>query len=391
MAPKQGNQEYGTRPDPSFTNEDGTRLGFRFDSEILYIEPWGKNALRVRATCLAKLQDKPWALTETPTETPKPTIDIQSSSASITNGKIKAHISRRGKIVISNVETGKVLLEEYARHRLDVLDPKCSSLRIQAREWKPRLGSADYHLTMRFESQDPKERIYGMGQYQQPFLNLKGADLELAQRNSQATVPFALSSLGYGFLWNNPGVGRAVFSSLTTTFEALVTDTLDYWVVAGDSPADIVREYTQVTGRVPMMPEYGLGFWQCKLRYQTQEELLEVAREYKRRDLPIDLIVADYFHWPNQGDWRFDPTFWPDPGMLTASPIAEVTFEPSNTIHRCDGQGAEGDGHRVDGLDLAYRGEVFGELRGTPAQGLPDQAGSRHSHVDGGAPRPCSL
>jgi alpha-D-xyloside xylohydrolase len=65
---------------------------------------------------------------------------------------------------------------------------------------------------------------------------------------------------------------------------------------------------------VPMMPEYGLGFWQCKLRYQTQEELLSIAREYRARKLPIDLIVIDFFHWPTQGEWKFDPTYWPDPG-----------------------------------------------------------------------------
>lgn len=64
------------------------------------------------------------------------------------------------------------------------------------------------------------------------------------------------------------------------------------------------------------MPEYGLGFWQCKLRYQTQEELLQVAREYRRRELPIDLIVIDFFHWPMQGDWKFDEKYWPDPGKL---------------------------------------------------------------------------
>ncbi|KAJ2966083.1 hypothetical protein NUW58_g10752 [Xylaria curta] len=66
------------------------------------------------------------------------------------------------------------------------------------------------------------------------------------------------------------------------------------------------------------MPEYGLGFWQCKLRYQTQEEILEVAREHKRRGLPMDVIVADYFHWPKEGEWKFDPTFWPDPDAMIA-------------------------------------------------------------------------
>lgn len=74
--------------------------------------------------------------------------------------------------------------------------------------------------------------------------------------------------------------------------------------------------YANATGKVPMMPEYAMGFWQCKLRYQTQEELLEVAREYKRRNLPISVIVVDFFHWPMQGEWKFDPTYWPDPDAM---------------------------------------------------------------------------
>ena len=67
-----------------------------------------------------------------------------------------------------------------------------------------------------------------------------------------------------------------------------------------------------------MMPEFAMGFWQCKLRYQTQDELLGVAREYKRRGVPLSVIVVDFFHWPTQGDWRFDPVYWPDPeGMIS--------------------------------------------------------------------------
>ena len=64
------------------------------------------------------------------------------------------------------------------------------------------------------------------------------------------------------------------------------------------------------------MPEFAMGFWQCKLRYQTQEELLAVAREYKKRGLPISVIVCDFFHWPLQGDWKFDPRCWPDPDAM---------------------------------------------------------------------------
>ena len=86
-----------------------------------------------------------------------------------------------------------------------------------------------------------------MGQYQQPYLNLKGTDLELAHRNSQASVPFMISSLGYGLLWNNPAVGRAVFGKNVTSLEAFSTQALDYWIVAGDTPAELI----ELTGPLP--------------------------------------------------------------------------------------------------------------------------------------------
>ena len=189
---------------------------------------------------------------------------------------------------------------------------------IESREFKP-LAGGDYHLSYRLESIDSDEKIYGMGQYQQPQLNLKGLDLELAQRNSQASIPFLVSSLGYGLLWNQPAIGRAVLGKNIMTFEALSTKALDFWIVAGHSPAAIVEAYSDVTGKVPLMPEFGLGFWQSKLRYQTQDELVAVAREYRKRELPIDVIVCDFFHWPKQGTWKFDPTYWPDPGTYSVA------------------------------------------------------------------------
>ncbi|KAK9857323.1 Aldolase-type TIM barrel [Penicillium brevicompactum] len=298
-----------------FAEDD--KLVFRFDDHILWIQPWGENAFRVRATRQASFPDEDWALSSKP-PTSSPAITTSDQEATITNGKIKATVSRRGKIIIYD-SNGNKLLEEYARHRKDPMDPKCSALLVEARELRPILGG-DYHLTMRFESLDPKEKIFGMGQYQQPYLNLKGSDLELAHRNSQASVPFAISSLGYGLLWNNPGIGRAVLGTNVMSFEAFSTKALDYWVVAGDSPAEIEEAYAKVTGYVPMMPEYGLGFWQCKLRYWNQEQLLDVARQYRRRNVPLDLIVVDFFHWKHQGEWSFDPEFWPDP-VVNVNPL----------------------------------------------------------------------
>ncbi|KAH8793294.1 glycosyl hydrolases family 31-domain-containing protein [Hyaloscypha finlandica] len=298
------------------------RLIYRYDAEQLWIEPWGANAFRVRATRTNSMPTEDWALQ--PPASSEAHISLSENESTISNGKILATVSKRGKLTIHNAR-GALLLEEYARHRRDLADPKCSALEIEAREFKPIPGG-DYHLTYRVESVSKEEKIYGMGQYQQDILDLKGCDLELAQRNSQASVSFMLSSLGYGLLWNNPGIGRAMLGKNVMSFEAYSTRVLDYWIVAGDAPAEIEEAYARATGTVPMMPEYGLGFWQCKLRYQTQEELLSVAREYKARKLPIDLIVIDFFHWPKQGDWKFDATYWPDPDTMIKE-LKEMNIE----------------------------------------------------------------
>lgn len=292
--------------------QDG-KLMYHYDAETMVIEPWGTNSVRVRAAKMAKPPQEDWALQM---EKPQVKVEIrkEGSGMSMINGKLAVRMTDGGKLMMFN-QKGELLLEEYWRNRRDLTDPKCSAIEVEAREFRPNTGG-DYHVTMRLESVDTNERIYGMGQYQQPYLNLKGADLELAHRNSQASVPFAISSLGYGLLWNNPGVGRAVFGKNITSFEAYGTKVLDYWFTCGDTPAEIEEQYAAVTGTVPMMPEYGLGFWQCKLRYQTQEELLSVAREYKRRGLPLDLIVIDFFHWPKQGEWKFDPVYWPAPDNM---------------------------------------------------------------------------
>ena len=143
-------------------------------------------------------------------------------------------------------------------------------------------------------------------------LDNKGCGIELLQRNTEVCIPFMYSTRGYGFLWNNPAVGRVELGFNGTNWVADRTNQMDYWVTAGETPAQIMSQYADATGHVPMMPEYATGFWQCKLRYRTQDELMEVAREYKSRGLPLSVIVADFFHWTLMGEWKFDTENWPD-------------------------------------------------------------------------------
>jgi alpha-D-xyloside xylohydrolase len=304
----------------SIFEQDGRRLVRRFGAEQLWIEPWGANSLRVRVTHRSTMETEDWALL-TPADSVG-SISIGERGATIRNGRIEAIVTDDGRIDFVD-RHGTTLLREYVRRR-DTADPPRSPLKVRGREFRPLLGG-EYELTVRFEA-NQSEHIFGMGQYQHEFLDLKGCTLELAQRNSQASVPFAVSSLGYGFLWNNPAIGRVTFAKNVTEWHASVSRQLDYWVTAGDRPADIVEAYALATGTVPLMPEWATGLWQSKLRYQTQEELLAIAREHTRRGLPLTVIAADFFHWRKQGDWAFDPEYWPDPAAMVRE-LRELNIE----------------------------------------------------------------
>ena len=298
-------------------SQEGKALVYRWDGEVLSVMPWGRNSFRVRSTVLGEVEDTDYALLA-PEET-EGQIEVGEYVSRITNGKITAELtvdswSHSCDIAFYN-QKGELLLKEAGRG--GALDKK-------NRFFKPIIGG-DYRLTVTFAS-NPKEKLYGMGQYQQDILNVKNCNLELAHRNSQASVPFVLSDLGYGFLWHNPAIGRVSFASNTTEWYAESTKQMDYWITAGDTPDEIEQAYGRAVGTAPEMPEYGLGFWQCKLRYWNQEELLNVAREYKRRGVPVDVIVCDFFHWPRMGDYRFDEEFFPDPEAM-AKELKEMGME----------------------------------------------------------------
>ena len=282
-------------------------LIFRLNGETVMVSTWGEDSLRTRAALFNELSDNSPALLS-PAKS-EPVIELGERQAVITNGKIHAVLSLQDwgdELQISYYnQKGELLLQEI---------PNGGALFLKARRFQSLPGDS-FFLTASFVS-NPSEKIYGMGQYQQETLNLKGCNLELAHRNSQASIPFYVSSLGYGFLWNNAAVGDVHFGTNTTQWTARSCKQLDYWITAGDTPAEIEEAYANATGKSPMMPEYGLGFWQCKLRYYNQEQVLSIAREYKKRNIPLDVIVIDFYHWPYCGDWRFDEEFFPDPAAM---------------------------------------------------------------------------
>ena len=324
------------------------KLIIKDSTGTVWIEGWGKDSVRVRMTCSRKMDKNDWALendenapsiVKGPTEIKISVSEIDTTypwaehfegvekttgeEAVVESGKLVVKVNHEGWISFWQ-KTGngelELLFEEQWRNR-NRIDRFCVPTGTPARELRSNAGRSAFGSgafswkgTVRFEAYDD-EKLFGMGQYQDSHLDKKGGFWELAQKNSQASVPFVISSRGYGFLWNNPAIGSANFATNGTTWIANETQKIDYWVTCG-TPLEIEENYSSVTGRTPMMPEFAMGFWQCKLRYQNQDEVLSVVREYKKRGLPLDVIVIDFFHWTFQGDFKFDPEDWPDPDKM---------------------------------------------------------------------------
>jgi alpha-D-xyloside xylohydrolase len=295
----------------SYHNDNGI-LEVRHRHEVIRIQAWGADSVRVRAARHRLPAGSVGALGDAPPAGSAGQVEIKGPRAVLASGRLRAEVT---------FDTA----ESYPEPLITFRDPDGAELLAESREhfWMPGARvftgnrSGAYEIRQQFAAY-PDERLYGLGQRTHGRLNLKGLALDLVQRNGEVSIPFVLSDRGYGLLWNSPAVGRVEFAENATRWQAAAGREIDYWLTAAATPAQILARYADATGHVPELPAWASGFWQSKLRYRTQEELMAVAREYRSRGLPLSVIVADFFHWSAMGDFRFDPAEWPDPGGMTA-------------------------------------------------------------------------
>ncbi|MEM2505288.1 MAG: glycoside hydrolase family 31 protein [Candidatus Bathyarchaeia archaeon] len=166
------------------------------------------------------------------------------------------------------------------------------------------------------------ERFYGLGQHPGIF-DYRGRSITLIQRNWDVAIPFLVSSRGYGILWDNYSMTR--FENFADNgfgkikFWSEASDAIDYYLIYGPSIDDVISSYRKLTGDPPLLPIWAYGFWQSKERYKTQDEILEVARTFRSKGIPIDIIVLDWKYWGKYGwnAFKFDEESFPDPaGMV---------------------------------------------------------------------------
>ena len=174
-----------------------------------------------------------------------------------------------------------------------------------------------YHTRMHFEWQDG-EALYGLGQHEEGILNLRGHCVYLHQANRKIAIPLLVSSLGYGILMNTSST--MIFSD-TEYGSYLYTEAvpqLDFYFINGEGMDGVVREYRRLTGKASMLPRWAFGYLQSQERYESQKEICQVAKEYRKRGISLDGIVLDWCSWED-GMWgqkSFDHSRFPDPSNM---------------------------------------------------------------------------
>ncbi len=163
------------------------------------------------------------------------------------------------------------------------------------------------------------EHYYGLGENQEGYLDHRQRPITcaanyLAPASPSYCVPFLVTNKGYGILWDNPSV-TTIYPAFDgeTRWTSTLGRRVSFFVIAGKTTDEVYGGYRLLTGATPMLPKAAYGFIQCKQRYSTQAEVLSVAKGYRDRHLPLDIMVVDWFYYTKMGEYDFDKVAWPDP------------------------------------------------------------------------------
>src|SRR5438270_328623 len=212
--------------------------------------------------------------------------------------QIKAVVSRKDSSVTFQDSSGKTLFQQTEVTMTPVVVN----------------GESTYHVELFSKLWGSYESFYGLGQHQAGVWNYRGEAVDISQDNTNISIPFFLSSNGHGIFWNHASRSRFNNRFLGALYlSSEVADEMDYYFLYGPEFDRIIAGYRELTGAPPLFGKWAYGFWQCKNKYNTQEELLGVAHRYRELHIPVDNIVQDWFWWNTMGEPVFDKARYPDP------------------------------------------------------------------------------
>ena len=246
--------------------------------------------IRVTKTPLGS--NSPKKKSEVVTMSPQSSLSVaESSTASafrLKSSSLSVTINRHTGLISFATANGKPLLKE------------------KATTFAPRATGSDkgrYTVSMSYQL-DNDEAIYGLGTVQDGKLNRRGLSKRVEQSNIEDFQNVIQSVKGWGIYWDNYSCSHFDDNAQGMTFKAEVGDCADYYFMFGKNADGVNACMRQLTGNVPMFPLWTYGFWQCRERYKSSKELLEVVDNYRRLQVPLDGIIQDWQYWGNNYLWN---------------------------------------------------------------------------------------
>ena len=275
---------------------------FTMQTGLLRLEVCSDSIVRVLYTPTSSFPDvKHLAVIKTSWPGAHFSVASTDQEVTLSTAQLRVTVARKDGAIVFSDAAGKRLMQDSSRTMTPVVVNGEKTYR--AEEFVALWGSP--------------EGFYGLGQHQAGVWNYRGESVDIAQDNSNISLPMLLSTNGYGLFWDNSSRSRfnnRFMQSLYISSE--VADQIDYYFIYGPEFDQIVAAYRELTGAAPLFGKWAYGFWQCKNRYQSQKELLEVAHKYRELHIPVDNLVQDWFWWKIKGDFEFNDHY-PDPkGMI---------------------------------------------------------------------------
>jgi alpha-D-xyloside xylohydrolase len=228
-------------------------------------------------------------------------LEQSAADITLTTGALKIVVSRNNSSIVFYDHAGRKLTQENDRSLTPV-----------------EVNGEKTFRSERFTAMwDSQEAFYGLGQHQSGVWNWRGESVDIWQDNTNISIPMLLSSKGYGIFWNNSSRSRFNNRFVHALYiSSEVAEQIDYYFIYGPDFDAIISAYRELTGTAPMFGKWAYGYWQCKNRYDSQAELLTIAKRYRAEHIPLDSIVQDWFWWNVMGEPVWNKNY-PDPkGMV---------------------------------------------------------------------------
>ncbi|MFD2327150.1 glycoside hydrolase family 31 protein [Mucilaginibacter galii] len=217
--------------------------------------------------------------------------------------------------VVVNKETDAITYTDLKGHMITAETGKSMQSQTVA-------GIDTYSCSTSFKS-PADEGLYGMGCHPTDTLsiNYKGRNQDMAIKYLTGAIPVMLSTKGYGLMWENYSASNFFGAEENNTQFSYVSESgkqVDYFFFYGPSFDRIIDLYRNTTGKAPMFPKWAFGLFQSQDRYLSQDEIIGVKNNYRNKNIPVDVIVQDWYYWDPLpiGSHVMKPERYPNPKAL---------------------------------------------------------------------------